>query len=410
MPGFWWRWSRQIQRRPVVYGAGSLVALVVLAIPVFDIRLGLTDDGNQPASQTTRRAYDLLSEGFGPGYNAPLTVSASFDSAAELADVEELRADLAADPGVTTVTPVAPNDPENPTAAVIQVYGRYEPQAEETDELVDRLRDDIITPTAADTGMEIHSGGPAALGLDMADKLASRLPIFFGVVIFFSFLLLMAAFRSVLVPLKAAVMNVLAIGAAFGVLVAVFQWGWAADLIGIGKAGPIAAFSPMMAFAILFGLSMDYEVFLLSRIKEEHDRTADNALAVADGLSHTARVITAAAAIMVTVFFSFVFTPSPQVKLIGVGLGVSILLDATLVRMILVPAAMELLGEANWWLPRWLDRLLPNLHIEGEDAPSQPKAPADRVDGAGGASDGDHAAVGVPSFDDHAEMSDGTRP
>jgi RND superfamily putative drug exporter len=393
--GFWWRWSRQIQRRPLVYGGVGLVILVVLALPVFGIRLGLTDAGNQPTSSTNRRAYDLLSDGFGPGYNAPFTVAANFDSADDLSALQQLNDELAADPGVASVTPPVPNDRKNPTAAVIQVHGRYEPQAEETDDLVHRLRDDVIAPFTADTGIDAHSGGPAALGIDMADKLAGRLPIFFGMVIFLSFLLLMAAFRSLLVPLKAAIMNLLAIGASFGLLVAVFQWGWGIDLIGVGKAGPIAAFSPMMAFAILFGLSMDYEVFLLSRIKEEHDRTGDNASAVADGLGHTARVITAAAAIMVTVFFSFVFTPNPQVKLIGLGLGAAILLDATLVRMVLVPSTMELLGEANWWLPRWLDRLLPRLHIEG---PADPPATAVETDGDGSDSAGGQSA-GLPTAD-----------
>ncbi|MGQ0678762.1 MAG: MMPL family transporter [Actinomycetota bacterium] len=361
-----YRWSRTIQRHPIPYMLLALVILGTLAMPAFAIRLGNQDAGNGPTQLTTRRAYDLLSDGFGPGYNGPLLIAAKFKAPESFAQLQALQQQLAADPGVAFVTPPVPNDPQNPTAALMQVIGKFAPQDVKTDNLVHHLRDDIIAPAAEQTGIVIHSGGPAAIGIDLTDKLTGRLPIFFGGVILLSFLLLMAAFRSILVPLKAAVMNVLAIGAAFGVLVAIFQWGWGAELIGIDRTGPIAAFSPMILFAILFGLSMDYEVFLLSRIKEEHERTGNNAVAVADGLASTARVITAAAAIMVTVFFSFVLGDEPNAKLVGLGLAVAILLDATVVRMILVPATMELLGEANWWLPRWLDRILPRIHIEGD--------------------------------------------
>lgn len=364
--GFWYRWSRSVQRHPIPMVLISLLILGTLAAPVFSIRLGNSDAGNGPTELTTRRAYDLLTEAFGPGYNGPLLVAANFKAPESFAEIQALQTSLAADPGVANVSPVIPNDPQNPTAAIIQVYGKFAPQDIKTDQLIERLREDVIAPVAERTGIIIHSGGPAAIGLDLTDKLTERLPLFFGGVILLSFLLLMAAFRSILVPLKAALMNVLAIGAAFGVLVAVFQWGWGADLIGVDRTGPIAAFAPMILFAILFGLSMDYEVFLLSRIKEEHEKTGNNALAVADGLASTARVITAAAAIMVTVFFSFVLGDEPNAKLVGLGLAVSIFLDATIVRMVLVPATMELLGEANWWLPRWLDRIIPKINIEAD--------------------------------------------
>jgi len=367
--GFWYRWSRTIQRRPWPFAIGALVLLLALAFPVTHLRLGNPDAGNDPAASTTRKAYDLLSTGFGPGSNGPLTVAASLSGPSDLAVMNRLDQALRADPGVASVSPVRPNDPAHPTAAIISVTPKTSPQDARTATLVQHLRRDVIAPTVAGTGITVHSGGSAATSIDLTKRLSGRLPYFFGAVIALSFLLLMCVFRSVLVPLKAAFMNLFSIGAAFGILVAVFQWGWGASLMGIGKKGPIVAFSPMILFAILFGLSMDYEVFLLSRVKEEHDRTGDNALAVADGLAATARVITAAAAIMVAVFFTFVFQGEAVGKLIGLGLGMAILIDATVVRMVLVPATMELLGESNWWLPKWLDRLLPRLAVEGASVP-----------------------------------------
>jgi RND superfamily putative drug exporter len=363
--GFWFRWSRRIQRRPWPFALGALVLLLLLAFPVTHLRLGNPDAGNDPKGSTTRKAYDLLSSGFGPGYNGPLTVAAHLGKPSDLAVMQRLDVALQADPGVASVGPVVANNTTNPTAAIISVTPKTSPQDPKTATLVRRLRNDVIPPVIAGTDVSVHSGGNAAISIDLTKKLSSRLPLFFGAVIALSFLLLMCVFRSVLVPLKAALMNLFSIGASFGILVAVFQWGWAANLIGVGKKGPIIAFSPMILFAILFGLSMDYEVFLLSRVKEEHDRTHDNGLAVADGLAATARVITAAAAIMICVFLTFVFQPDPTAKLIGLGLAAAILIDATVVRMVLVPATMELLGEANWWLPGWLDRLLPRLNVEG---------------------------------------------
>jgi RND superfamily putative drug exporter len=366
--GFWFRWSRTIQRRPWPFAVAALALLLVLAFPVTSLKLGFPDAGNDPKGTTTRQAYDMLAKGFGPGYNGPLVVAVSLPRPGDLAVAQRLDAALRADPGTAAASPVQPNSPTAPTAAVITVTPRTAPQDGATGTWVRHIRHDVIAPVVAGTGVVAKTTGNASFNIDVTKKLSSRLPLFFGAVIALSFLLLMAVFRSVLVPLKAAIMNLLSIGAAFGVLVAVFEWGWGASLIGVAKQ-PIASFSPMMLFAILFGLSMDYEVFLLSRVKEEHDRTGDNALAVADGLASTARVITAAAAIMVTVFFTFLFQTDTVAKLFGLGLGVAILVDATVVRMVLVPSTMELLGEANWWLPGWLRRALPELRVERELAP-----------------------------------------
>ncbi|GAC1316725.1 MAG: MMPL family transporter [Acidimicrobiales bacterium] len=376
--GFWFRWSRQIQRRPWPFALIALAALLVMAFPVTRLHLGNPDAGNDPKGSTTRKAYDLLSSGFGPGYNGQLIVSAALSSPADLAVMQRLDTELRSVPGVAAVGPVIPNG-ANPTAAIITLIPTTSPQDQRTASLIRHIRADVIPPAVRGTGVTVHSGGSAAISIDLTKKLAARLPYFFGAVIALSFVLLMAVFRSVLVPLKAAFMNLFSIGASFGILVAVFQWGWGASLIGVSKQ-PIVAFSPMMLFAILFGLSMDYEVFLLSRVKEEHDRTHDNGLAVADGLAATARVITAAAAIMVSVFLTFVFQSEATAKLIGLGLATAILIDATIVRMVLVPATMELLGEANWWLPGWLDRLLPRLAVEGASVATgghdSPPAPA----------------------------------
>jgi RND superfamily putative drug exporter len=275
-------------------------------------------------------------------------------------------AKLRATPDVADVSP-AFSSPSG-DAAVIRVTPKSSPQSQSTTDLVGHLRDDVVPPAVAGTLVKVHVGGLTATSVDFSERLSSRLPVFIGVVLLLSFLLLMAVFRSLLVPLKAVVMNLLSIGAAYGVVVAVFQWGWGAGAIGVDATGPIAPFAPMLMFAILFGLSMDYEVFLLSRIREEYDHTHDNGLAVADGLATTARVITAAAAIMVTVFGSFLLSDALVLKLFGLGLASAIFIDATVVRMVLVPATMELLGDRNWWIPRWLDRILPVLHVEPTSA------------------------------------------
>jgi RND superfamily putative drug exporter len=359
----WHRWSRVIQRRPWPALVISAVLLLVLAAPVLDMRLGFGDNGNNPEDDTSRQAYDLLAEGFGPGFNGPLLLVAELPNGeADLPALDDLTAQLRTTEGVVEVSPPIPS-PDG-QAAIIQVVPASAPQDEETTDLVHRLRDDVLP--ASDTAGEVLVSGMTAMEIDFTDYMASRTPVFFAIVLGLSFLLLMAVFRSVLVPLKAVIMNLLSIGGAYGVLVAVFQWGWAADLIGIGKEGPIEAWVPMMLFPIVFGLSMDYEVFLLSRIREEYDRSGDNAGAVADGLAATARVITAAAAIMIVVFLAFALSPDRSLKLLGLGLAIAVFLDATIVRLILVPATMELLGDRNWWLPRWLARSLPTIHVEAE--------------------------------------------
>ncbi len=264
-------------------------------------------------------------------------------------------------------------NPISDDLALVIVYPESAPQDEATSTLVNDLRDEVIPAT----GVDAMVGGFTAGSTDFAAYLAGRMPWLIGVVLLLSFLLLMAVFRSVLVPLKAVVMNLLSIGAAYGVLVAIFQWGWGRELIGVDKSGPIEAWVPMFLFAIVFGLSMDYEVFLLSRIKEEYDRTKDNGTAVADGLAATARVITAAALIMFCVFGAFALGDDRQLKLFGLGLAIAVIIDATIVRMVLVPATMELLGDRNWWIPRWLDRMLPNIDVEGHDADYYENDPRD---------------------------------
>ena len=367
---FWYRWSRFVQRRPALLAAVGLGIAVLLTVPAFSMRLGSSDSGNDPKGSTTRTAYDLLSRGFGPGANGVFLVAAEVPPGADRAVVDRLAAAFRGDPDVAGVTPPVFNSAGD--TAVISVTPKTSPQAAATGSLLHRMRQREIPAVTAGTGLKVHVGGQTAIFADLASLLGRRLPLFIGAVVGLSFLLLLAVFRSILVPLKAAVMNLLSIGAAYGVVVAVFQWGWGSRLLGLDRAGPIEAFLPMMLFAILFGLSMDYEVFLLSRVREEWLRTNDNGEAVADGLAATARVITAAAAIMVTIFLSFVFGDNRIIKLFGLGLSSAILIDATLIRMVIVPATMELLGEANWWLPAWLDRILPAVHVEQLEAPSWP--------------------------------------
>jgi RND superfamily putative drug exporter len=365
------RWSRTVQRRPWLMLLAGVAALGIMAAPVLDLRLGFADEGNYAPDTTTRKAYDLLAEGFGAGFNGPLTLVAALDSPGQRAVAQELGAALSATPGVVSVSPALPNDAESPTAVVWALYPADAPQSVAAAELVSRLRNEVIPRVVGDSGLEVKVTGSVAVNVDFSRYLADRLPVFFAVVLALSFVLLMAVFRSLLVPLKAVLMNLLSIGSAYGAVVAVFQWGWGSSLIGLGGSAPIDPWLPVMMFAIVFGLSMDYEVFLLSRVKEEYDRTRDNELAVADGLANTARVITAAAAIMVFVFGSFVLDSTRSIKMFGFGLAVAVFLDATVVRMVLVPATMQLLGDRNWWLPKWLDRLLPKIDVEG---PAQPES------------------------------------
>jgi RND superfamily putative drug exporter len=361
-----YRWSRTVQRRPLPVTIVGFAVLILLTVPVSQIDLGFADAGSSGTDRSSRRAYDLLSEGFGPGFNGPLILAAEIDGPDDMAALEGVGQALAGTDGIAAVTPPFPNEAGD--AAVMTAFPTTSPQNDETSELVSRIRSEVIPGALEGTDTEVNVGGLTASVVDFSDANGERLPVLIGVVLLLSFLLLVAVFRSVVVPVKAVIMNLLSIGAAYGVVVAIFQWGWGISLIGVETTGPIEAWVPMMLFTILFGLSMDYEIFLLSRIREEYVRTGDNAIAVANGLAHTARVITAAAAIMVTLFLSFVFGFDERaIKLFGMGLAVAIFVDATIVRMVLVPATMELLGDANWWIPKWLDRILPNIHIEGEE-------------------------------------------
>jgi RND superfamily putative drug exporter len=370
-----YRWSRVIQHRPWTSALIGAAALLVLAIPVLSLRLGFSDESNYAEDTTTKQAYDLLVAGFGPGYNGPLLLAAEVSGGVDPSDLEPVTEAIAADPGVAEVSP--PQTSEDGGAAIWNLIPTTTPQDHDTTELVDRLRADVLPPVEDDLGTEINVTGTTAVNLDFSDYLTSRYPYFFGAVLGLSFLLLMVVFRSLLVPLKAVIMNLLSIGAAYGIVVALFQWGWLSDLTGVEPA-PIEPWAPMMLFAIVFGLSMDYEVFLLSRVREEWHRTGDSRTSVADGLAATAKVITAAALIMVVVFGSFILENDRVVKLMGTGLAAAILLDATIVRLLLVPATMELLGDRNWWLPRWLDRILPNIDVEGhpEPVPEDEREPA----------------------------------
>ncbi|HEX7135934.1 MAG TPA: MMPL family transporter [Iamia sp.] len=361
---FAYRWSRVVQHRPWIVAIGATVVLLVAAVPVLSLRLGFSDESNYADDTTTKKAYDLQAEGFGEGAAGPLLLVAALSDGSQLESLAGVEAAVREDPDVALVSPAQPNDPEAPTAVRWFVQPETGPQAEATANLVDRLRDDVLPPIETDSGVEINVTGSTAGSLDFSDYLQSRLPYFFVTVLALSFLLLMVVFRSVLVPLKAVIMNLLSIGAAYGIVVALFQWGWLSDLTGVQPA-PIEPWAPMMLFAIVFGLSMDYEVFLLSRVREEWHRTGDSRTSVADGLAATAKVITAAAAIMVVVFGSFLLENDRVLKLMGTGLATAIFLDATIVRMLLVPATMELLGDRNWWLPRWLDRVLPTIDVEG---------------------------------------------
>jgi RND superfamily putative drug exporter len=369
---YWARWSRSLQKHPWPYALLGLVILVGLTIPALNLRLGIADSGNDPTKMTTRRAYDLQSEGFGPGSNGPLFVISKVNSGGDGAAMEKLAAAIAKTEGVANVSPVQTSPDGQAVAIIVQPTGS--PQDESTTALVHRLRDDVVPGNTEGSTLDVKVASQTAAGVDLADTLGKRLPYMFLTILAFSFILLLLVFRSILVPLKAVIMNLLSIGAAYGVIVWIFQEGNFGSAIGIGKEGPIEAWVPMMLFAIVFGLSMDYEVFLLSRIKEEYDQTHDNATAVSHGLAKTARLITAAAAIMICVFGSFVLSDLRVLKLVGFGLAFAVFIDATVVRLILVPATMELLGDRNWWFPKWLE-WLPRVNVEGQPIEPQPEQP-----------------------------------
>ena len=355
----WWRWSRVVQHHPWRSLVAAFVLLGTLSIPMFSLRLGFSDFGNAEKNTDVRKAYDLISEGFGPGFNGPLYIAVEGDTASDKAKLASFAKTIGSTDGVAAAVPVPMGSDK---VALVIAYPTTSPQDEKTSDLVHNLRDTVIPAS----GTTAYVGGFTASGIDFSEYLGQRLPYLIGIVLVLSFFLLMAVFRSVLVPLKAVFMNLLSVGASYGVIVAVFQWGWMADLFGVGKPGPVESWAPMFLFAIVFGLSMDYEVFLLSRMKEEYQRTGDNFTAVADGVAATARVITAAALIMVCVFAAFVLAPDRQLKLFGMGMAVAVFVDATVVRMILVPATMELLGARNWWIPKWLDKVLPRIDVEGK--------------------------------------------
>jgi RND superfamily putative drug exporter len=361
----WYGWSRAIQRRPVLAALLSGGLLLFLCVPVLSLRLGTNDAGTDPAGKTTREAYDLLAEGFGPGFNGPLVLAAALPAKGEDAAVVQLRKRLNEEAGIAGTTPIALNPAKN--TAVFQAYPTTSPQSADTTDLLDHIRGDVIPPIEAKTGAQVHVGGINAIFEDFGNAIAGKLPLFIGVVVLLSALLLMMVFRSVWVPLKAMAMNLLSIGAAFGLVVAVFQWGWGASLIGVDSTGPIISFFPIFLFAIIFGLSMDYEVFLMSRIHEEWEDGKDATEAVTRGLALTGRVITAAAAIMVTVFASFMLGEDRIIKLFGLGLASAVFIDAVIIRSVLVPAIMQLLGKRAWWFPDRLDRILPRLHVEPEE-------------------------------------------
>jgi RND superfamily putative drug exporter len=367
---WWFRWSGRIQRRPWVAAVLSGGLLIVLCIPTLSLRLGTNDAGTDPAGTTTREAYDLLGEGFGPGFNGPFVLAAELPEKGEDQALQELRTELKGEAGVASVTDVSLNPDK--TVGVFQLYPTTSPQSEATTDLLDHIRGEVIPPVEESTGAQIHVGGINAIFEDFGNAIAGKLPLFIGVVVLLSALLLMIVFRSLLVPVKAVIMNLLSIGAAFGLIVAVFQWGWGASLIGVDATGPIISFFPIFLFSIVFGLSMDYEVFLMSRIHEEWEHGKDASEAVHRGLALTGRVITAAAAIMVTVFASFMLGEDRIIKLFGLGLASAVLIDALIIRSVLVPAVMQILGKRAWWFPAWLDRILPRLHVEPDEGDPSP--------------------------------------
>jgi RND superfamily putative drug exporter len=369
------RWAARVVASPVRYGGAAALLLALLAIPVFSMHLGFADAGNDAPSSTTRKAYDLMADGYGPGTNGPLQVVLDTEGT-PIPDalVDRVETDLAAQPGVASVgSPVTNNDKD---IALLVVTPTTSPQDARTGELLSHLREDTIPAAIGQSDVEASVTGSTALTVDVSSRLQQRMPWFLGAVIGLSFLVLMVVFRSVLVPLKAAALNVLGVAAAYGVVVAVFQWGWGADLIGVHESVPIMPLAPMLMFAILFGLSMDYEVFLMSRVREQYRKHFDPSRAVVEGVGSTARVITSAALIMISVFASFILDVDTTTKMFGVGLAVAVFLDVTLVRMVLVPAAMSLLGHRAWWLPAWLDRRLPTIDIEGGSHDGEEQQPA----------------------------------
>jgi RND superfamily putative drug exporter len=366
--GFWPRWAEFIKTRPALPAIAAFVIIVFIALPFFSLQLGSSDQGNDSAGTTTRQAYDLLSNGFGPGFNGPLELVAALHGAADQVALQRVVTDVAAQPGVAGVAPpIEIPVRDGGDVALVEVYPTTSPQAAATTDLVDHLRQAVVPKAVAGTALTVYVGGSTALFVDFANVLSAKLPLFIGLVVLLSFLLLMIVFRSLVIPLISAILNIFSIGAAFGILVAVFQWGWLGAVIGVNKPGPIESFLPVMLFAIVFGLSMDYQVFLVTRIHEEWLKTGDNQLAVRNGLATTGKTITAAALIMILVFGSFILGGERVIKEFGLGLAGGVLVDAIVIRMAIVPSLLTLLGKVNWWFPGWLDRVLPDIGVEHAD-------------------------------------------
>ncbi len=362
--GRWAAWSALVSRRPALLGGLGAVVVIAMTVPMLSMRLGHADQGNDPAGSTTREGYDLIAEHFGPGYNSVLTLVVAGSDAQQVA--RSLGARIGDVPNVDPASVFVAPQPLTPRLTLVSLKSRTAPQAEATTELVHHLRDDVLPPLEQGTGSQVYVFGGTAVQVDFAHVLGQKMPLFIGAVVGLSFLLLVA-FRSLVVPLTAAVMNLLAAGASFGVVVALFQWGWLSETLGVGSGGPIEPWAPVVCFAIIFGLSMDYQVFLVSRIHEEWIRTGDNARAVRIGQAATGGVITAAATIMIAVFAGFFLEPLRVVKLLGFGLASAVFIDAFILRTVLVPSVMHLLGRANWSFPAWLDRIVPHVSIERPD-------------------------------------------
>jgi putative drug exporter of the RND superfamily len=370
-PSAWRRWSLTVQSRPKPLAVASLLVMVLCLVPVFGLRLDSSDAGNDPSGTSTYRAFNLLSQGFGQGFNGPLLIAVELPGPGQRSALQTLRGSIARTPGVVAVT--QPRLGPSGKVAVIQAYPSSAPQAEATTDLVNRLRHEVLPPLERSLGVNALVGGFTAGSIDFSNVLAGKLPLFIAVVVVLSALLLFVIFRSLVIPLQAGLMNLLSIGGALGATVAVFQWGWLSGPLGISK-GPVEPWIPVLMFAVVFGLSMDYEVFLISRVREEWVRHGDASQAVADGIAFTGRVISAAAAIMVCVFLSFMLGDERSIKEFGFGLAAAVFLDALVVRCALVPAVLELFGPLTWRLPRWLDLRLPRINIEGSSVSAE--APA----------------------------------
>ncbi|MGW1374621.1 MMPL family transporter [Streptomyces sp. NPDC002446] len=370
------RWSGFVERHPKLLGLTAAAVMAALALPAFGLHLGTSDQGNNPAASTTRKAYDLLAgdgthtgrgSGFGPGFNGPLTLVGDLDGAKDRVAFDKLPHRLRKVPGVARVS--GPEFDGSRATGVITVVPSSSPQSRQTSDLVQRLRTEVLPTASGATTMRVQVGGITAGYDDFAAVIVGKLPLFIGVVIALGSVLLLLAFRSIGIPLKAALMNVAAVASSFGIVVAIFQWGWGSELLGLGSAGPIEPFLPVIMVSVLFGLSMDYQVFLVSRMYEEWQLTRDNRRAVRVGLAETSRVINSAAVIMIAVFAAFVLSGDRTIAMFGIGLASAVALDAFVLRTLLVPALMHMLGGANWWLPSWLDRRLPRISIEPPPAP-----------------------------------------